>query len=776
MKKLLIILFLCLVSGVYGQQVNAPEAKSFALSTSGQSASGFSLSGFSETATLLCAIGLPQAPVGTTFYITTTTGLTSSIGYTLTGNKTRLTFTGTQTNINNALASLKVNTTGTSGSIQISVSATVNPTGYFYLPTNGHFYRPMSGFVGVGFSGTSPTAYDNLKNYCTQQTFKGQSGYLMTITSSDEDNFVFNNVPGSNIIFALTDNVTEGTFKIDAGPEAGTITRIGGTNQTGKYNNWAGGEPNNYGSGEDYVVTKWGGGNQWNDYGPEATPFPGGVSGYVIEYGTWTNPDDQTFTDFYNNSVTHSNGNTLRLQFVYDFGSNLNETLFKTKLFSNYNNIQVGSLIDYSTLSSLGKIDMTTHIDQTKISEGKKALTAIGDVEWSIINPYDVNLGGHRLQIDEREFYGTGINLNDIKSIKLFDIYEGPIQPLDFNGWWKQWVIPGNINLATKISTSTFQPYFRLQDGWYGIRAEYTFADNSIYKPHYSDMKYFGTTHSALFNSIVTVGDVYLAFKQLSDNGIFGNSNVHFTTPIQFANADVDSSGTFNEQDCFILLKHLLGETTIWSNTTDLNNMVKFIKKSDYDAITNTTWQNYVATSSKYNLPTIVDGQLNSYNIAVTWRGDVNLSHSAIPAGTTQPLTNSLNQLTTMSVKTMSTSNNVVGDIWMELKDGLLEISITVTPNGNEIGATQFNVAYDNTILDYTKTDFTNKNDINFARVDPGSLNVGTLNTSGLPISNIGYKLYFKPKTTIKNILGLVSIQNIETIDTKSKQLKILIQ
>ena len=121
---------------------------------------------------------------------------------------------------------------------------------------------------------------------------------MITITSADEDNFVYNNVPGNNIIFALTDNVTEGTFKIDAGPESGTTVRIGANNQQGKYNNWASGEPNNWGPGEDYVVTKWNGGNQWNDYGPEATSFPGGISGYVIEFGTWSNPDDQTFTEF----------------------------------------------------------------------------------------------------------------------------------------------------------------------------------------------------------------------------------------------------------------------------------------------------------------------------------------------------------------------------------------------------------------------------------------------------------------------------------------------
>ena len=239
----------------------------------------------------------------------------------------------------------------------------------------------------------------------------------------------------------------------------------------------------------------------------------------------------------------------------------------------------------------------------------------------------------------------------------------------------------------------------------------------------------------------------------------------------------MDSSGSFNEQDCFMLLKHLLGETTIWNSTTSLENMVKFIKKSDYDAITSSTWQNYIGTSSKYDLPSIIDGELNSYNIAVTWKGDVNLSHSAIPTGVTPPTANSsINEIKTMAVKVNSTNGNVIADIWMELKDGNLEVTIGINSNNNEVGATQFAVNFDNSILEYVKTDFTNKNDINFARKDIGLINVGTLNTNGQAITNVGYKLLFKPKITIKNILGLISIQSVETVGTKSKQLKVIVQ
>ena len=63
-------------------------------------------------------------------------------------------------------------------------------------------------------------------------------------------------------------------------------------NIAGVYNNWAPGEPNGSNHSEDYAVTKWGG-NQWNDLSNNYN------NPYVIEYGTWSNPDSQTFTDFY---------------------------------------------------------------------------------------------------------------------------------------------------------------------------------------------------------------------------------------------------------------------------------------------------------------------------------------------------------------------------------------------------------------------------------------------------------------------------------------------
>jgi len=275
----------------FAQSVISPTATSYPQSTTNQVVSGFSVSGFNVSSTLLITIGLVNPPAGTTLRLNTTTGVTASTGYNLTSNFTRISFTGTIANVNTVLASLRLNTGATPGNVYIAVTATVNPAGYFYLPTNGHFYRPIS----------TGAFYNAAKTAAAATTFKGQPGYLVTITSADEDAFIYNNVPQSQIWFALSDVAQEGYWRIDAGPENGTLIKTANGqfagNIAGQYNNWAGGEPNNSG-GEHYAVTKWNG-SQWNDL-PNNFSCP-----YVIEYGTWTDPANQTFTDFFTGFVTH---------------------------------------------------------------------------------------------------------------------------------------------------------------------------------------------------------------------------------------------------------------------------------------------------------------------------------------------------------------------------------------------------------------------------------------------------------------------------------------
>jgi hypothetical protein len=651
MKKILVtLLFLFIVILGSGQSVTAPDSKVFLENTLAQNASGFVLSGFESTSTLLTSISLVTFPTGTTFNLTTTTGLTAASGFTLSGNKTRLVVTGTMANINNALASLKINTGATKGEVKISVAATINPAGYFYNGVNGHFYRPIS----------TGATYTNARAAALNTTFKGQTGYLVTITSADEDAFIFANVPQASIWFALTDEASEARWVIDAGPEKGTLIKInnGQTNGNipGQYNNWAPGEPNNSGN-EDYAVTKWGGGSQWND-------LPNNFScAYVIEYGTWTNPDDQTFTEFYTNSTSHSNGQVLKAQFTFNFPSIVDKTKFRGKMYT----ISNGSYIQATTaafvpLNGLGKLDMTNDIDTAKVSGNLK---------------------------------------------------------------------PHILSLATT---------------------------------------YTQTELNTLYNNIVTLSDVYTAFKEFNNRGILGNqTGLEFTKGIQFINADLNKNRVIDESDCFTLLQQLTGIKSL-VNSNNLDSLIRIVPKATYDTTTNSNWSNLTSFYTSKFPANLTANTLNSFDVAVTWAGDIDLAQS-----TTQTVS-TVAASSLKSFSTNSTSNEIQASIVTELINDTVYATIKIYPLQQELVGTQFKLNYDNTVLKFNKVEHKTKGNPTSFGVDKGTyINLGSLITDGSTIldNTTEYKITFTPLIKLDNVLGLMSILMTDAVNRAGNQLKI---
>jgi hypothetical protein len=274
-----------------------------------------------------------------------------------------------------------------------------------------------------GLSG-GDAVYNQIKNLASGQTFKGQTGYLVTITSQDEQNFIQANVPGSNILIALTDRQQEGVWRWDAGPESGTIikTSNSGGNVSGQYNNWCSGEPNNWGSGEDYTVTKWGGGNCWNDFGPPASSFPGSISGYVVEFGTWSDPSNQTFTDFY--TGTSSNPIIQPVPFTYSgtvFNSNnVGISNITVELHTTPKGLTNYSLHSSYITNSLGVFNIQTTISTSNtdfrivIKSPSPVQTNIQDIEY-LYNLIFTN------QKNSKDYYKFDINLSN--EITISDVY-----------------------------------------------------------------------------------------------------------------------------------------------------------------------------------------------------------------------------------------------------------------------------------------------------------------------------------------------------------------
>jgi len=525
MRKLLVVILILLSSSIsIAQSITQPAAKKFELNVTGQACSGFVLNGFTSTDILLASIGFINPPTGTTFNLTTTTGLTPASGFNFTGNKSKLVFTGTMANINAALATLKINTGTVAGSVQVSVSATINPTGYYYNPINGHFYKPVT--TGVTYTAARAAALTT--------SFKGQNGYLVTITSADENSFIFTNVPQPNIWFAATDEVIDGTWVIDAGPEKGIVMKTSNGqlagNKPGVYNNWAGGEPNGSNHSEDYAVTNWGGQSTWNDLSNNWS------NPYIIEYGTWSNPDSQTFTDFYSaNVINPIDVPSSKVNFY--FGGGIDPTQWKIKTYSLTGPTAIsattglslganGSVVNTSDFNK-NKTDMVMYLSNlpsATLTNLYSSVMTIGDAYLAFQELADRGLTGTESNVFTSgvQFLNGDVDGNNVfNEIDSYKILQQVIGGTSIVSSWSE------NNLFRLIKKSTFD----------GVTKTNWTATNTSYKASYP-LAVDATINDYVYDIVVALkGDVNLSHTIVQNTVARTSTNgfINLVTPMEIS-------------------------------------------------------------------------------------------------------------------------------------------------------------------------------------------------------------------------------------------------
>lgn len=172
-----------------------------------------------------------------------------------------------------------------------------------YNPLTGHFYE----YINEG------KTWSEAKAAAASRSFFGREGYLVTITSAAENNFMWKILSADSWI-GCSDNYlqindatastvyadqtsAEGNFYWVTGPEKGQLFSVQNAYQSGgvqpnagRYYNWNSGEPNDCcGSGvgeEDYGEIYSSSGGGWNDL-PNTSVLP-----YLVEYGGM--PGDNT--------------------------------------------------------------------------------------------------------------------------------------------------------------------------------------------------------------------------------------------------------------------------------------------------------------------------------------------------------------------------------------------------------------------------------------------------------------------------------------------------
>jgi hypothetical protein len=236
------------------------------------------------------------------------TGITSSWNST-TGI---LSFNGTTTasNWQTLLRTVRFKSTSTTCYANLRRITFVAGTVY-YNPLTEHYYEYVAG----------NTSWTNAYTVSSAKSYFGRAGYLATILSEAENNFIWklmasdawfgasddygyiNTAKGSTVY--ANQSAAEGKWHWVTGPEKGQNFSNGNTPSTtlvsGMYHKWAGGEPN--GTSEAFGQFYSSNNGQWNDLANSSLP------GYICEYGDM--PGDLTSSvTIFTRQVSVSNGSS----------------------------------------------------------------------------------------------------------------------------------------------------------------------------------------------------------------------------------------------------------------------------------------------------------------------------------------------------------------------------------------------------------------------------------------------------------------------------------
>ncbi|PQJ80263.1 T9SS type B sorting domain-containing protein [Polaribacter porphyrae] len=208
------------------------------------------------------------------------------------------------TNLEDAVKNIIFTTSTINVSAEKTFSLSIDEANY--LPLTGHFYE---------FVERPNILWTQARVEAETRTYFGRKGYLATLTSQEEADFVGKQASGAGWIGG-SDQETEGEWKWVTGPEAGTIFwrgQISGT--TPNFAFWNRGEPNNF-NDEDYAhITDPDVGifGSWNDL-----PNEGGTGlfipkGYLVEYGAPGDPSLQIVasTSIYIPQITSTTNATI---------------------------------------------------------------------------------------------------------------------------------------------------------------------------------------------------------------------------------------------------------------------------------------------------------------------------------------------------------------------------------------------------------------------------------------------------------------------------------
>ena len=474
------------------------------------------------------------------------------------------------------------------------------------------------------------------------------------------------------------------------------------------------------------------------------------------QFGTWTNVDPSGGT-----TTTEP-----EVDLDLEFHSQLSPEQYRFGVYYDASNEQDGSTYyNTSTMNSKyyldddGSKDITDYLNLVTMSDGKKATTTGGSVEWCVLYDYDNTNKRYQVGIDKREF-PNGFTFTDLKKLQLFDLWDGTITYVSDDSYWANYYITTDDELD--FTNSNFSSNIRDANGYYGLQAEFSFEDVEIYKGHRivvnnpSD-NIEGWTAEEFMDDYITVADVVAGFNELAGGGINGGYKGDLSG-VQLQNSDVNQDGNFDFQDSQIGLSFLNGGDTPFNGT--LSEIMRIVPKSEYDNTTTSNWKTQTNKSPSTNFTFSIIDTIQTLEYKVSFIGDVNLSHSA-PQSTSSPGVQSTSVRNSSSQK--SNELEVLLDISKE--EDKFVVTLDVPQNNHNIVGSEFRIGYDNTRVEFDRIETTSSLQ-SFSAERTNYIKLGSISTDGSQNLNGGvqYKIYFSPQQTFESILGLLSVTKSELV------------
>ena len=482
----------------------------------------------------------------------------------------------------------------------------------------------------------------------------------------------------------------------------------------------------------------------------------GGNNGSSHLFGTWTNIDPSGGTTTTDPEV----------DLDLEFHSQLAPEEYRFGVYYDASNEQDGSTyFNTSTMNSKyyldddGSKDITDYLNLVKMADGKKATTTGGNVEWCVVYDYDNTNKRYRVGIDKREF-PSGVSSSDVKQLQLFDVWDGDVTFKSDDGTWGEYYIYTDTQLDFTNSTSS--TYIRDANGFYGMKAEFSFEDVEIYKGHkISFMNPSNNieqwTAEEFMDDYITVADVVAGFNELAGGGIFGGYKGDLSG-VQLQNSDVNQDGEFDFQDSQIGLAFLNGGDTPFNGY--LSEIMRIVPKSEYDNTTTTNWKTQTNKSPSTSFTFSVIDTIQTLEYKVSFLGDVNLSHSA-------PQSTSSNSTQSTSARKSSSQKSNEFEILLDIskEEDKFVVTLDVPQNNHNIVGSEFRIGYDNTRVEFDRIE-TTSNLQSFSAERTNYIKLGSISTDGSQNLNGGvqYKIYFSPQQTFESILGLLSVIKSELV------------